>query len=613
MRFLTAGLCAAALLFFVAGLPACAQEEDQSQAQDQAQDQTQVQDNQAQDKKKENTRGATTGPTNAPGYSHPDQFAHLKTVKPVENMYGVIQHPDQDKAAAQKLADLEKKTGKKPNFLIFLLDDVGWMDPGFNGGGMAVGQPTPTMDKLAAGGLILTSAYSTPSCTPSRATIHTGQTPLHHGLLRPPMYDEPGGLGGSVTLPMILQKLGYVTQGVGKWHMGENKGSLPQNLGYDDYRGFLGVSDMYTEWRDMYFNPEIALSPERFAMLENETFSHYDVHCTPDDKDKCQNLELIDLDYIKQLDDVWTGVSLSFLDKMKDSDKPWYLYHATRGCHFDNYPNKKWAGASRARTVYGDCMVHMDNVLEKLVKKLEETGQLENTMIVFTSDNGPECEIPPHGHTPFRGCKGSSWEGGVRVPTFVYWKGMIAPRKSEGLFDQADIFNTLVSIGGSPRKEIAKYVSRDRYIDGVDQASFLVADKGQSARRARIYTMNQYLAAARVDEFKYIITAEIEGGLFKRGFTGGFSGPIATETGGGIMVNLYTNPKEDVSSGIRHIPMTLPVGNALADYMLELSSYPPTFQVGFMSNNPALYDIIPQIKQLIRLRWFSRKGHTTTE
>ena len=174
---------------------------------------------------------------------------------------------------------------------------------------------TPTMDKLAAGGLILTSAYSTPSCTPSRATIHTGQTPLHHGLLRPPMYDEPGGLGGSVTLPMILQKLGYVTQGVGKWHMGENKGSLPQNLGYDDYRGFLGVSDMYTEWRDMYFNPEIALSPERFAMLENETFSHYDVHCTPDDMDKCQNLKLIDLDYIKQLDDVWTGVSLSFLDR----------------------------------------------------------------------------------------------------------------------------------------------------------------------------------------------------------------------------------------------------------------------------------------------------------
>jgi hypothetical protein len=286
----------------------------------------------------ENIRGATTGPTTAPGYDHPDQYAHLKTVKPADNLYPVIPHPDQDKQAAEKLAALATKTGKKPNFLVFLLDDVGWWDPGFNGGGIAVGQPTPTMDDIAAKGLILTSAYSTPSCTPSRATIHTGQTPLHHGLLRPPMYDEPGGLDGAITLPAILKKLGYVTQGVGKWHMGENKGSLPQNVGYDNYHGFLGVSDEYTEWRDMYFNPEIALSPDRFAI----------------------------------------------------------------------------------------------------------------------------------------------------------------------------IFNTLISIAGAPGAKLAEYLPKDRYVDGVDQSSFFIADDGQSARRARIYTMNQYLSAVRVDEFKYAITAELE-------------------------------------------------------------------------------------------------------
>lgn len=558
----------------------------------------------------DNIRGSTTGPTSAPGHSHPDQFAHVTAVKPADNMYPVIQHPDQDKAAADKLAALAEKTGKKPNFLIFLLDDVGWMDPGFNGGGIAVGQPTPTMDQLANEGLVLTSAYSTPSCTPSRATIHTGQNPLHHGLLRPPMYDEPGGLGGAVTMPSILQQQGYVTQGVGKWHMGENKGSLPQNLGYDDYRGFLGVSDMYTEWRDVYFNPEIALSPDRFAMMERESFNHYDVHCTTADTDKCEELKLIDLDYIKDLDEDWTTVSLDFIDKMKDGDKPWFLYHATRGCHFDNYPNDQWAGASRARTVYADCIVHMDDILKRLVAKLDETGQLENTMIVLTSDNGPECEIPPNGHTPFRGCKGSSWEGGVRAPTFVYWKDMIKPRKSEGLFDQADLFNTLVSIAGAPRAEINQFLKPDRYVDGVDQASFLIADDGQSARRARIYTMNQYLTAARVDEFKYIITAEVEDGLFDRGYTGGFSGPIVTETGGAVMVNLYVNPQEDVSTGVRHIPMTLPVGSALSDYMLELADYPPKFEVGFMSNNPPLYALGAQIKQILRLRW-SSKGPAT--
>jgi hypothetical protein len=176
----------------------------------------------------ENIRGATTGPTTAPGFSHPEQYLHLQDVKPADNMYPVVLHPDQDKAARDKLAALEAKTGKKPNILIFLMDDVGWMDPGFNGGGTAVGNDTPVMDRLAAEGLLLTSAYSTPSCSPTRATIHTGQNPLHHGILRPPMYGEAGGLDGATTMPLLLKQHGYITQGVGKWHMGENQGSLPQ-------------------------------------------------------------------------------------------------------------------------------------------------------------------------------------------------------------------------------------------------------------------------------------------------------------------------------------------------------------------------------------------------
>jgi len=322
----------------------------------------------------ENIRGATTGPTTAPGFSHPEQHLHLQDVKPADNMYPVVLHPEQDKAARDKLGALEAKTGKKPNILIFLMDDVGWMDPGFNGGGTAVGNDTPVMDRLAAEGLLLTSAYSTPSCSPTRATIHTGQNPLHHGILRPPMYGEAGGLDGATTMPLLLKQHGYITQGVGKWHMGENQGSLPQNVGYDDYVGFLGVSDMYTEWRDVYFNPEVALSPERFKMVENDDFSHYEVHCTPGDKEKCENGKLIELNYIKELDKHWLDTSLAFLDKMKGSKQPFFLYHATRGCHFDNYPSDEWAGKSMSRTVYGDCMVQMDYTLGQLVDRLEAIG-----------------------------------------------------------------------------------------------------------------------------------------------------------------------------------------------------------------------------------------------
>jgi len=547
----------------------------------------------------QNVRGASTGPTTARGFSHPDQYLHLQDRKPADNMYPVVPHPDQDAAARAKLAALEKRFGKKPNIVVILLDDVGFMDPGFNGGGGAVGNDTPVMDGLAQGGLILTSAYSTPSCSPTRATIHTGQNPLHHGILRPPMYGEAGGLDGAITLPQLLKQQGYVTQGIGKWHIGENEGSLPQNVGYDDYRGFLGVSDMYTEWRDVYFNPEVALSPERFAMMERSPFDHDEVHCTPKDRKGCKSLRLIDLDVIKKLDTDWVAHGVDFIRSQKGARKPFFLYYGTRGCHFDNYPTDEWAGRSRARTSYGDCMVQMDDVVRQIVGALEETGEIENTLVLLTSDNGPECEIPPHGRSPFRGCKGSSWEGGVRVPTFAYWKGTIQPRRSEGLFDLADLLPTALSLAGVPGATLAGQFPKTTYIDGVDQASFLVADKGQSARRSRPYTLNQYFAAIRVDEFKYVFTAEIENGIFQRGNTGGFSGSIVTDTGGVLLVNLYTNPQEDVNVGIRHIPMAVPVGAAATDYIAELVKYPPQFKIGFASNNPPVYDVLPRVREAI--------------
>ena len=430
----------------------------------------------------ENPRGASTGPTEAKGYDHPNQFIHMAPKPIAENMEPVIEHADDAKAAKDRLAAAHKKFGKKPNILIFLLDDVGWLDPGFNGGGPAVGNPTPNIDRLAHRGLILTSAYSTPSCTPTRATMLTGQNPLHHGLLRPPMYGEKGGLDGAVTLAAILKKLGYTTQGVGKWHLGENEGSQPQNVGFDDYYGFLGVSDMYSEWRDIYFNPEVALSPSRFKMMEKSPFNHSNVHCTP--QKGVENTYLIELEKIKELDQDWADYSDKFLRRVAKSDKPWFLYHCTRACHFDNYPNGKYAGKSPARTVFSDAMVEVDDVIGRLTKTLEDTGQLDNTIIFFTSDNGPEQEVPPHGRTPFRGAKGSTWEGGVRVPTFVYWKGVIEPRKSDGLFDLGDIFNTCASIAGAPGTEVAKYLPKTRYVDGIDQASFWLCPRGSRAAAA---------------------------------------------------------------------------------------------------------------------------------
>jgi arylsulfatase len=337
-------------------------------------------------------------------------------------------------------------------------------------------------------------------------------------------------------------------------------------------------------------------------MMEKDPFNHTEVHCTSGDTQKCQSGRVIDLEYIKDLDTHWLSYSVDFIKKMKGAKEPFLLYHATRGCHFDNYPDDQWAGRSRARTVFSDCMVHMDYVLGQLVKALQETGQLENTLIFLTSDNGPECEVPPHARTPFRGCKGSSWEGGVRVPTFAYWKGMIKARRSEGLFDLADLFNTAISLAGKPGAQVATFVPKTTYIDGVDQVGLLLADNGQSARRSRPYTLNQYFASIRVDEFKYTWTTELESSIVHRGDWGGFSGGLILDTGGAVAFNLYTNPQEDVSIGIRHIPMGVPVMAAAGDYEKELIKYPPQFKIGFVSNNPPVYDLLPKAKEALE-KW----------
>ena len=127
----------------------------------------------------------------------------------------------------------------------------------------------------------------------------------------------------------------------------------------------------------------------------------------------------------------------------------------------------------------------------------------------------------------------------------------------------------------------------------------LLADNGESARRERIYTLNQYFAMIRIDEFKYIWTAELENGFFQRGDWGGFSGPIVVDTGGGAAVNLYTNPHEDVPVGIRHIPMAVTLAGAAGWYMKELVKYPPQFKIGVLNNNPPIYDLLPKVKGAI--------------
>ena len=271
----------------------------------------------------------------------------METVQIAPNMEPVIPHSEQAAEVQRKLAALQKKTGKKPNILVFLMDNVGYGDVGIYGGGLMTGAPTPNMDRLGREGLQLLSTYSQPSCTPTRCTSLTGRLPMRHGQLRPSFAGEPGGLGTEITLPQEMSKAGYVTQAIGKWHCGENTESQPQMVGFDDLHGFLGWSGLYTDWKDAEFAPDFALNPARQAVVSQVGFNDHVVHATKGNP--VENKEQITTEVSAQLDDMFTAYSVDFIKRMAKSDKPFFLYHCTRGAHFKNYANPRFQGKSPAK------------------------------------------------------------------------------------------------------------------------------------------------------------------------------------------------------------------------------------------------------------------------
>ena len=471
------------------------------------------------------------------------------TYQPAPNREPVFVVPGRDEDASAKMQAFGERTGRRPNIVVILMDDVGWGDFGCYGGGVAVGAPTPHIDRLAREGLLLTSCYSEPSCTPTRASIMTGRLPMRHGLLVPPMYGMPGGLSGEVTLPQLLSEAGYVTQAVGKWHMGENHESQPQNVGFDDFYGFLSVSDMYTEWRDPYFFPEIVYSEARTDWVQNIPFNKCFVHA--ERNGPLEEVEEVTIPVLSLLDDKWCAYSEQFIQRMAGSADPWFLYHCTRGAHFDNYPHPDFLGRSPARHPYKDAVVELDDICGRLIAALERSGQLETTMVVISSDNGPEMETwPDSAFTPFRCAKGSTWEGGVRVPAVVSWPGMIEPgRASDGLVHLLDLFATCLSMAGA-----AGRMPVDRFVDAVDQLSFFLAPDDREAvsnRKYQHYWLTATHSALRVGEYKYMMSSISDDDADVHN-PGGFTG-VVQRYGYGRLYNLYLDPKETRSYMIRKL------------------------------------------------------------
>ncbi len=501
------------------------------------------------------------------------------TVRVADHLEPAFVHTEQAAAAKKRLDDFVARRGRRPNILVFLMDDVGWGDFGCYGGGVAVGAPTPVFDRIARQGLQLTSCYSEPTCSPSRATLMTGRVPNRHGLHRPPMYGEPGGLQGEVTLPQLLSEAGYTTQAVGKWHIGENIASQPQNVGFDDFYGFLSVSDMYTEWRDPHFFPEIVYSEARTEWVKNMPFNRCFVHATRGGEP--ENVEEVTIPVLSLLDEKWCQYSEAFIQRQAASDKPWLLYHGSRGAHFDNYPHESFLGKSPAKHPYKDTLLELDAIMGRLVEALRRSGQLEDTLIFVSSDNGPHMETwPDAAFTPFRCAKGSTWEGGVRVPGLLMWPGMIeAGRQSDGLFDFNDLLPTALALAGASDR-----LPVDRYIDGVDQSSFLLTPDGLSNRKYHYYWLKDDFSALRCGEYKMVLraTSDDESDAFG---AGGFTG-VLQQYAYAKLYNLYLDPKESHNYMTRKLAYMETFQLGIRAHLGTFRKYPPKKVMGLAAKDP---------------------------
>jgi arylsulfatase len=421
-------------------------------------------------------------------------------------MEPAIPRPEQEKAAAEKLAAFAQRTGRNPNILLLLVDDMGWGDPGSYGGGVAMGGATPNIDALAANGLKLTSTYAQPTCTPTRSAILTGRLPVRTGLTRPILATENFLVNpwkGEHSLAELLSGVGYRTALAGKWHIGEAEGMLPHEVGFDEFYGIGSVQSFLSLPlpRRLMTTPEFLNDPARVADYYNSGGIFDLIHGIKGQGQQFQRVKpLKTAEALAELDQDLATFSIAFIKKAAADKKPFFLEHSFAKVHYDNIPAKGFVGTSDAKTHYRDAVVEVDHIVGRLVAALKEAGELDNTFIFFTSDNGPELDAwPDNGATPFRGGKGTTWEGGVRVPGIAVWNGMITPgQTSNGMFDLTDFFVTSLALAGA-----LETLPKDNYIDGIDQSSFLLADGGQSRRHTTFFWGGYDFSAMRIGEFKF--------------------------------------------------------------------------------------------------------------
>jgi arylsulfatase A-like enzyme len=362
----------------------------------------------------------------------------------------------------------------KPNVVVVFIDDLGYGDIGPFG---ATKQKTPHLDRMAAEGMRLTSFYAAPVCSVSRAQLLTG---CYGARVSVPGVFFPAGPQGlnpaEVTAAERLRDLGYATACVGKWHLGDQPPFLPTRQGFDRYFGIPYSNDMQRKSR--------ATGERVVPLLRDDRVA-----------------ELLTDEQQSRVVERYTDEAVGFIRANKD--RPFFLYLPHTAVHTPIHPGERFRGKS-ANGRFGDWVEEVDWSVGRVLDTLRELKLAENTLVIFTSDNGPWLVRGADGGSagPLRGGKGSTWEGGVRVPTLAWWPGRIAPGgRSDAVAGTIDLLPTFVALAGGR-------VPAELVTDGRDLSAVLFGRSTQSPREAHYYFNGYALQAVRRGPWKLAVAAQ---------------------------------------------------------------------------------------------------------
>jgi arylsulfatase A-like enzyme len=416
----------------------------------------------------------------------------------------------------------------KPNIVVIMGDDVGIWNIGAYNRGMMSGR-TPNLDKIAAEGMLFTDYYAEASCTAGRAAFVTGELPIRTGMTTVGQAGASTGLPKeAVTIATALKDLGYATGQFGKNHLGDLNEFLPTVHGFDEFFGYLYHLDAMEDPAHPGYPQELLgeLGPRN--MVHSWATDTDDPTVDPRwgkvGKQKVEDAGTLYPKRMETVDEEIRDLALAFIDKAKTDNKPFFLWLNPTRMHIVTHLSPKYEAMRNSEngwTIEEAGMAQLDDIVGATMQKLKDLGVDDNTIVIFTTDNGTETFTwPDGGTTPFKGQKGTIYEGGFRVPAMIRWPGHVpAGSVGNGIISGLDWLPTLCAAAGNPNigdellkgKKIGD-VTYKNHLDGYNQMD-MITGKGPSARHEIFYFGESTLGAVRIDDYKYRFIEQPDGWL----------------------------------------------------------------------------------------------------